>query len=57
MSKASPTKTPCWVDITVLLFSFHLVLTSIHPLAWLSALSMPVEHSRGPPGEQTHTGG
>lgn len=41
----------------VLLFSLHFVLTSIHPLAWLSALCMPVQHSRGPPGEQTHTGG
>lgn len=44
-------------DCAVLLFSLHFVLTSIHPLAWLSALCMPVQHSRGPPGEQTHTSG
>lgn len=37
-------------DCAVLLFSLHFVLTSIHPLAWLSALCMPVQHSRGPPG-------
>lgn len=41
-------------DCHVLLFSLHFVLTSIHPLAWLSTLCMPVQHSRGPPGEQTH---
>lgn len=41
----------------VLFFSLHFVLISIHPLAWLSALCMPVLHSGGPPGEQTHTGG
>lgn len=39
-----------------LLFCFHFVLTCIHPLR-LSALSMPVQHGRGPPGEQTHTAG
>lgn len=33
------------------------ILTSIHPPPWLSALCKPVQHSRGPPGEQTHTGG
>lgn len=41
----------------VLLFSCHFVPTYIHPPAWLSAPGMPVQHSRGPPGEQTHTGG
>lgn len=39
-----------------LLFCFHFVLAYIHPLR-LSALCMPVQHSRGPPGEQTHTAG
>lgn len=42
-------------DGHVLFSSFHFVPTSIHPLAWLSTLCMPVQHSRGPPGEQTHT--
>lgn len=73
MNKASPSKTTdvvrktmskplfftmlCTYACPVLLFSLHFVLTYIHPLAWLSALCMPVQHSRGPPGEQNHTGG
>lgn len=48
--------TQSWYDCLVLLFCFHFILTYIHPLR-LSALCMPVQHSRGPPGEQTHTAG
>lgn len=47
---------PCSCDCPALLFCFHFVLTYIHPLR-LSALCMPVQHGRGPPGEQTHTAG
>lgn len=46
-----------WTYNCNVLFCLHFVLTYIHLLTWLSALCMPVQHSRGPPGEQTHTGG
>lgn len=70
MNRARPSKTPAQhnerdtffsmlgrYDCHVLLFSFSFFLTSIHPLSRLSALCMPARRSRGPPGEQTHTGG
>lgn len=73
LNKASPSKTTDVVQKTMsktvffttlytcdcpgLLFCLHFVLTYIHFLVWLSALCMPAQHSRGPPGEQTHTGG